>query len=117
MIFNETAPLPPVTAAECRAQARIDDDAEDALLEGYVLVACQQAEQIMQREIIFRQDPQALAKSADDVPQTVKQYVLCSVADMYAHRELHDASGLSVFYAHLLDPFILYNRDSGEEGA
>lgn len=115
MIFNDTKPIAPVTVEECRAQARIDDESEDALLESYIIVATQQAEQIMQREIIYRQDPKALSQTIDDVPLTVKQFILCYVADLYAHRELHDASGLTVFYEHLLDPFILYNRDADED--
>lgn len=114
MIWTKTAPLPPVTVAEVKAHLRIDDDFEDGLLSSYIISATAIAEQIMCREVIYRKDSRALAKSAQEVPQLVKQFVLCQVGDYYAHRELTDKTGYSTFFKHLLDPFILFKRDDEE---
>lgn len=64
----------------------------------------------MMREIIYRKDEKALAKSADDVPANVKQYIFCAVGDLYAYRELSTTTALTTHYKHLLDPYILYDR-------
>ena len=111
MIYTESLPIAPVTVEEVKAHLRIDDDIEDALLEQYILSATQEAEQILEREIIFRKDPKALSKNIENVPPTVKQYIYCMVGDMYAHRELSDVSQLQTFHKHLLDPYILYYRE------
>lgn len=111
MIYTESLPIAPVTVEEVKAHLRIDDDIEDALLEQYILSATQEAEQILEREIIFRKDPKALSKDIENVPPTVKQYIYCMVGDMYAHRELSDVSQLQTFHKHLLDPYILYYRE------
>ena len=99
-----------VSLDEVKMHLRIDDDSEDSLLSQYIMVAVQQAEQIMQREIIFRTDDKAICTTADDVPPTVKQYLLCKVGDLFTHRELSDEQNLKTFYEHLLDPYILYDR-------
>lgn len=111
MIYQETAPILPVTIDEIKAHLRISHDSEDVLLEQYALSACNDAEHRMMREIIYRKDDKALAKSVDDVPAGIKQYIFCVVGDMYAHRELSTTSSLSVHFEHLLDPFILYDRE------
>ena len=114
MKFQESEAIAPVTVDEIKAHLRIDDDSEDQLLANYAIVATSDAEMIMQREVIFRADEMALATTAEDVPMTVKQYILCAVGDMYAHRELHDTTNLSQFYKHLLDAYCLYNRGDDE---
>ncbi len=114
MIWTQTAPSAPVTVAEVKAHLRIDDDSEDVLLANYIIAATSIAEQIMCREVIYRNDSKALATSADAVPQTVKLFVMCQVGDYFAHRELTDKSGYTTFFKHLLDPFILYQRDTEE---
>lgn len=111
MVFNETLPIAPITVEEIKAHLRIDDDSEDTLISQYILTATQDAEQRMQREVIFRNDSKALAKTIADVPPIIKQYIMCYVGDMYAHRELTDLSNYKTFYEHLLDPFVLYIRD------
>ena len=111
MIWTKTAPIAPVTVEEAKAHLRIDDDSEDALIENYIISATGLAEQIMHREVIYRNDSKALAQSVEDVPQLVKQYVVCMVGDLFAHRELTDKSGYTQFHEHLLDPFIIYMRE------
>ncbi len=111
MIYQETVPVLPVTIEELKAHLRINHANEDTLLKQYALSATLDAEHRLMREVIFRQDSKALAKSIDDVPACIKQYVLCAVGDMYAHRELSTTASLSVHFEHLLDPFILYDRD------
>ena len=69
----------PVTVAEAKAHLRIDTDADDSILQQYILASTQQAEHILQREIIYRSDPKALADVSDEVPQTVKQYILTRI--------------------------------------
>lgn len=105
---------PAVTLEDVKAHLRIDDDSEDHLLEAYILVASEQAEHIMQREIIYRNDENALAKTLEEVPQTVRSFCLCYVGDLYNHREMSDVQNLTTFWKHLLDPFIIYYKD-GEE--
>lgn len=114
MIYQTTAPIAPVTLEEVKAHLRIDYDGEDDLLNQYILTATQDAEHRMTREIVKRNDPYALCESADNCPPTVKQYVLAFVGDMYSHRELTDLSNYKTFYAHLLDPYILYIREDEE---
>lgn len=111
MIWQQTIPTSPVTVDELKAHLHIDDDFEDALLSQYLLSATQDAEHTMQREIIKRGDDEALAEDADSVPPAVKQYVLCLAGDMFANRELSGEKALSVHFAHLLDPFIIWDRE------
>lgn len=103
----------PVTVAEAKAHLRIDTDADDNLLQQYILASTQQAEHILQREIMHRSDPKALADVSDEVPQTVKQYILVLTGDMYNHREMHSVvnNTLTTYYKNLLDPYILYFRE------
>ena len=115
MIWTQTEPTAPVTVAEAKAHLRIDAEDEDALIANYIITATAMAEQIMNREVIFRNDSQALAEEASKVPQAVKHFVLCLTGDYFAHRELTDKTGYAKFYQHLLDPYILYNRQIDEE--
>ncbi len=114
MIWTESTPVAPVTVAEVKAHLRIDDESEDALIGTYIISATAIAEQIMCREVIYRNDSKALATSASAVPQPVKQFVMCQVGDYYAHRELTDKTGYSTFFKHLLDPYILFYRGDEE---
>lgn len=114
MIWQKTAPVSPVSVDELKTHLHIDDDFEDSLLSQYLLTATGDAEHTMQREVIKRNDDQALAESADDVPPAVKQYVMVLAGDFFTHREMSGEKALSQYHVHLLDPFILWNRD--EEG-
>lgn len=111
MIWQKTSPISPVTLEVFKAHMHIDDDFEDDLLSQYLVSATGYAEHLMQREIIKRNDDQALAESADDVPPAVKQYVLCLAGDYYTHREMSGEKTLTEYHDHLLDPFILWNRE------
>ncbi len=111
MIYQNTSPILPVTLEEIKAHLRISHDSEDSLIMQYAMSATLDAEHRLMREIIFREDEQALAQNIDDVPACIKQYILCVVGDLYAHRELSTNSTLSVHFEHLLDPFILYDRE------
>ena len=115
MIWQKTSPLSPVTVDELKAHLHIDDDFEDTLLSQYLLTATGDAEHTMQREIIKRNDEQALAESASNVPPAVKQYVLVVAGDLFVHREMSGEKALSQYHVHLLDPFILWNRDEENE--
>ena len=114
MIYQTSAPIAPVTLDECKAQMRIDYDDEDTIITQYILTATQDAEHRMVREIVKRNDPQALCETAENCPPSVKQYILVSVSDMFAHRELQETGTYTTHFEHLLDPFILYNRTEDE---
>lgn len=102
----------PVTLAEAKAQIRVDDTAEDDLITSYIFVATEQAEHILQREIVKRSDDEAVSElsSAHSIPPTIKQFILCLIGDLYAHRELSEQGTYNTFHRHLLDPYILYLR-------
>lgn len=102
----------PCTLEEAKTQLRVDDTFEDDLIRNYIIVATEQAEQILQREIIKRFDDEAVSTLSPngDIPLTVKQFILCLVGDLYAHRELSEQGTYSTFHKHLLDPYIKYIR-------
>ncbi len=103
----------PVSLEEVKEHLRIDNEAEDDVIQQYIFASTQQAEHILQREIIYRTDPKALAVNTNEVPQTVKQYILVLTGDMYNHREMHSVvnNTLTTYYKNLLDPYILYFRE------
>ena len=65
----------PVEISDLKKHLNIDIDDDDSLLEEYEAAAVELAEHFMNREIIQRDDPQALCTSAADVPAAVKQYI------------------------------------------
>lgn len=115
MIYQETAPIKAVTTQQIHHHLQIDYDNDDGLLDSYALAATQHAEHIMQREIIKRRDPCALAASIADVPPMVTNFILCEVADFYRYRENVQSVTINRVFVHLLDPFILYDRDPDEK--
>lgn len=117
MIWTQSNPVAPVTVAEAKAHLRIDADDEDTLIADYIITATSMAEQIMNREVIYRNDSLALAQDSSGVPQAVKHFVLCLTGDYFSHRELTDKTGYAKFFQHLLDPWILYNRIDEEDQA
>lgn len=110
MIYQQTAPVAGVTVQELKHHLQIDYDNDDGLLEAYALAATQQAEHIMQREIVQRKDPLALSVDKNSVPAMVKQFILLATADFYRYRENVQTASVNRIFVHLLDPFILYNR-------
>ena len=105
----------PVEISDLKKHLNIDIDDDDTLLEEYEAAAVEMAEHFMCREIIQREDPQALAASADDVPAAVKQYIRCQVGDFYKQREITATGQFATFYKHLLDPYCLKYRDDEED--
>ena len=105
----------PVSLDDLKKHLNIDTADDDALLEEYEAAAVELAEHFMNREIIQRNDQQALAASADDVPAAVKQYIRCQVGDFYKQREITATGQFATFYKHLLDPYCLKYRDDEED--
>ena len=104
----------PVSLDDLKKHLNIDIDDDDDLLLEYEAAAVEMAEHFMNREIIKRDDQQALAASAADVPAAVKQYIRCQVGDFYKQREITATGQFSTFYRHLLDPYCLKYRDDEE---
>ena len=104
----------PVTLDDLKKHLNIDINDDDDLLLEYEAAAVELAEHFMNREIIQRDDPQALCTSAADVPAAVKQYIRCQVGDFYKQREITAVGQFSTFYKHLLDPYCLKYRDDEE---
>ena len=94
----------PVTLDDLKKHLNIDIDDDDDLLLEYEAAAVELAEHFMCREIIQREDPQALSTTAADVPAAVKQYIRCQVGDFYKQREITATGQFATFYKHLLDP-------------
>lgn len=113
MDYLKTPAIKFLTVDEVKAHLHIEYDDEDNLLESYIAVATEQAEHHCQREIVFRTDEHAICKNIEDVPYSIKQFVLLVVGDLYARRELSSdkAFTANTFFFHLLDPYILYHRD------
>ena len=105
----------PVTLDDLKKHLNIDINDDDDLLLEYEAAAVELAEHFMNREIIQRDDQQALAASADDVPAAVKQYIRFQVGDFYKQREITATGSFATFYKHLLDPYCLKYRDDGED--
>lgn len=105
----------PVEISDLKKHLNIDINDDDDLLLEYEAAAVEMAEHFMNREIIQREDPQALAASADDVPAGVKQYIRCQVGDFYKQREITATGQFATFYKHLLDPYCLKYRDDEED--
>lgn len=116
MAFDVTTALPATTLAECKAHLRVEYTAEDALIEAYILAATQRAEQICEREIVERDDPNALAEDVTGVPAGIKAWIWLYVAEMFERRSMTDGGDADGYglrhYDHLLDPFMLYGRET-----
>ena len=115
VIYQLTDPIPIVTLAEAKAHLRVDYDFEDDLILADILAATQQAEHILQREIVQRRDPCALCKTVATAPLVVKQFVLCLTGDYFANRELTTDKSVNTRYQHLLDAFIKYDRSEADD--
>lgn len=102
-----------VTLARAKAYLRVTHGAEDELISNLINAATAQAEQICGREIVKRDDDNALVESIEDVPTKapgVHQWILMCVADFYEKRGASEspvATGRR-YYDHLLDPYRLF---------
>ena len=105
----------PVSLDDLKKHLNIDISEDDALLEEYEAAAVELAEHFMNREIIQRDDAQALSTTAAGVPAAVKQYIRCQVGDFYKQREITATGQFATFYKHLLDPYCLTYRDDEED--
>ena len=101
----------PVTLDDLKKHLNIDINDDDDLLLEYEAAAVELAEHFMNREIIQRDDAQALSTT---VPAAVKQYIRCQVGDFYKQREITATGQFATFYKHLLDPYCLKYRDDEE---
>ena len=105
----------PVEISDLKKHLNIDIDDDDTLLAEYEEAAVNLAEHFMNREIIQRDDAQALSTTAAGVPAAVKQYIRCQVGDFYKQREITATGSFATFYKHLLDPYCLKYRDDEED--
>ena len=107
MTVDITTAVPAVSLEMLKQHLRVDHNLEDDLIAAYGLAATQQAEHILGREIVCREDENALAETEQTVPLAVKTWICLAVADLYEKRAVSD-SGLGQGrrnYDHLLDGF------------
>ena len=104
----------PVSLDDLKKHLNIDINDDDDLILEYEAAAVELAEHFMCREIIQRDDAQALSTTAAGVPAAVKQYIRCQVGDFYKQREITATGQFATFYKHLLDPYWLKYRDDEE---
>lgn len=102
---------------DVKLHMRVDNDDEDALISAYILAASQLAEHIMGREIIKRDDDNALCSDISSVPAAVKAWIYLYCSDLYENRAITEGGDSKKRnYDHLLDPWIIYWRDDDESG-
>lgn len=121
MVDVSTA-IPAITLEYAKAQARVEHDLDDLLIESYILSATMEAEHRMHRPIIARENdgseeggPTTRSGGlpcADvcDVPDPIRQWIALTVTYWYSHRELAaEATAQPVPYGNnLLDPWMIY---------
>ena len=83
---------------DLKKHLNIDINDDDDLLLEYEAAAVELAEHFMNREIIQRDDAQALSTTAAGVPAAVKQYIRCQVGDFYKQREITATGQFATFY-------------------
>jgi hypothetical protein len=111
MIYQTTEAVSPVSVEEAKTYMRVYHDIDDALIASMLQSATAEAEHRMQREVIKRNDPKALADTAENVPQSVIMFILSAVDTMYRFRGQQGEATLKDYLPHILDPYILYIRD------
>lgn len=119
MLYQETPAKPAITLQTLKKQLNLPLDwpDDDSVLEMDILAATSLAEHIMRREVIQRQDAKALATEQNGVPPTVQMWVTMYASKLYSTRESDDGTSAEASYAHrhLLDPWIIYDREDDEE--
>lgn len=104
-----------VTVATLKAHLRIDDTAEDTLLQQYILAAQDAAECYMHRPIVSTTDDTAVCTDAADIPPGIIQYILVTAGDYYKQRENRGEKTYTLYFTHLLDPWVRYAYGDTED--
>lgn len=94
--------MEPITLAEAKLHARVDNDVEDSLISAMIVSARQAAEARCRRGMAVEDWP-------DGYPEQAKIWMLIQVATLYENREAY--TGARVFKLdhvdRLLDPYVL----------
>lgn len=96
MTFDVSTAKSAVTLDEAKAHLRVDDTAEDALIEALCLACTQAAEHELLRSIITREGAEGLAEDAASVPAGIKQWILLHVGHFFENRGASSTSTLNV---------------------
>lgn len=99
-----------VTVAQLKAHLRIDSDSEDLLLAQYIESAQEEAETRMRRPICSATDTDAVASTPENIPASIKQFILVTAGDFYMARENRQEKGHTLYYEHLLDRWVRYDK-------
>ncbi len=99
-----------VTVAQLKAHLRIDSDSEDLLLAQYIESAQEEAETRMRRPICSATDTDAVASTPETIPASIKQFILVTAGDFYMARENRQEKGYTLYYEHLLDRWVRYDK-------
>lgn len=101
-----------VTVAQLKAHLRIDSDSdsEDLLLAQYIESAQEEAETRMRRPICSATDTDAVASTPENIPASIRQFILVTAGDFYMARENRQEKGYTLYYEHLLDRWVRYDK-------
>lgn len=99
-----------ITIAQLKSHLRIDSDAEDEMLAQYIEAAQDEAETRMRRPICSATDEDAVASTSEQIPASIKQYILVTAGDFYMARESKQEKTYTEYYTHLLDRWIRYDK-------
>ena len=99
-----------VTVDQLKAHLRIDSDSEDLLLAQYIESAQEEAETRMRRPICSATDTDAVASTPENIPASIKQFILVTAGDFYMARENRQEKGYTLYYEHVLDRWVRYDK-------
>lgn len=99
-----------VTVDQLKAHLRIDSDSEDLLLAQYIESAQEEAETRMRRPICSATDTDAVASTPENIPASIRQFILVTAGDFYMARENRQEKGYTLYYEHLLDRWVRYDK-------
>lgn len=97
MAYQDGNPTAAITLADAKAECRVLHDAEDDVINGYILAATEEMEDLLQRQIIKRNDESALCLSIDEVPPRLKWAIKLMVRAKYERRDMTDAERRAVW--------------------
>ncbi len=106
MSVDTSTAIAAVSLEEAKAHLRVDEDADDALIDSLCLAATQMAEHELQRPLVTREGSEGYGE-ASDVPAAIKQWIKLQVGYMYEERAA-TAEGAVVErpgIGRLLDPY------------